>query len=262
MISLTSFSFLELEDSHRGFNLCTERDEQENLVESHNLVIWPGNTFSSWFQHSPPPTISWLFSIILGNVWAGAVLSAPSFFLLLVFSEIHRSGRCGHLLFLLHSQAFAGRCLFWIPLWLELSFSLIISLPRVCKSPLFYLFIFFWGPSVIMLLRCQHEQEATRKERCSVAQQSLRLRAQERNGGSQGWFGIRDANVEKRLELLLAFQNLGWELGSWKTGSCNLTACHLFGSNCWPGFWAWMNFLSGHGLLSLFSLLPMAVSVL
>ena len=78
------------------------------------------------------------------------------------------------------------------------------------------------------------------------------------NGWAQGWLGVRDANVEKRLEML-AFRDLRWKLWSWKTGSCNSTTCHFFGLHCWPGFSAWTSFLPDHCLLPLFSVLSVTV---
>lgn len=250
-----SFSFLALEDPHRGFNLCTERDSSHTAWSSdlvtHSLLD---------FSIHPPHHFLTFFQSFLGMSELALCLAQPHSFSSWYFQRFTDQEDVGIFYFcfiarlLLDAVCFGFLC--------DLS-SPSPSLFHCCVSVNYPYFIyFFWAPSVIMLLRRRHEQEATRKERWSVAQQSLPLRAQERNGGSRGWFGIRDANVEKRLELLLSFQDLGWELGSWKTGSCNPTTCHLFGSNCWPGFWAWMNFLSGRGLLSLFSLLPMAVSVL
>lgn len=62
-------------------------------------------------------------------------LHSFSFWYFLRFSE---QVVVGHLIFLLHSQAFAECNLLWIPLWHELSFPLIISLLQICKVSLFF----------------------------------------------------------------------------------------------------------------------------
>lgn len=76
---------------------------------------------------------------------------------------------------------------------------------------------------------------------------------------AQGWFGVRDAKVEKRLKMLV-FQDLRWKLWNWKTGSYNPTTWHFFWirSLAWM-FSNWTSFLPGHCLSSLFSVLPMTV---
>lgn len=212
-----------------------------------------GNIFSSWFRHLLPFPDFFRSFLRMPEL---SLRSARPHSLSRYFLRFTEQVDAGHL-FLLRSHAFAKRCLLWIPLWQELSFPLIISLLHVCKLSLFFFLGSFTHRAIEM--STWTSSNMGRKMECDLGEPPTQGTGA--NGGSQGWFGVRDANMEKRLELL-AFQDLRWERRSWKLGSCNRTTCHLFVSHCWPAFLARTSFLSGHCLLSLFSLLPMAVSLL